>query len=817
LFKNHINIKRQRNRIPVRAKQLIVILLLGMVVINGYAQSAKEHYKQGLEAQKKSNFKEATKSFTSAINLKSDYTEAYFERANCNFNLKQFENALSDYIYLHRKSPLNENYIIKAALSYIELKRWAEAQTMFMKLESDEINLHIAEAKVKMALCKIMLRNFEEAVQYLSESLSIFADDDQIYFYKGIASDSLNDYQTAVICYTKSIEIIKQKLVKKSISTRNCDSLKCIYVVRLGNTQLSMFDYVSAKESYTQAIKLNPKRAELYLTRANICLQSNELNEALADLEICATLNLKTYSYYYTKARVLKKAGQFNLAIETLSQIVKKDTAFHAILLKGQCLESIGNFMEAQITYKEANKNVPLDKKKEMEAALKRIRNRVYELNRETDPPFFSIASPSLDLDKKIMVPKSYQFVEIKGKVNDKSLIKSILVNDLEADFERDSLNPEFRIKVNLFEKQYLKVKIVDVYSNITEQNFEFNRSEKNAPTHKLFLAYDEKAKEIYFDKSNEHSLLVSGRVDDESNIKRIMINNKTASFNIHESNPIFEVKIDVTHLDSINILIIDEYDNVSLSTYFINSKKAIAMAQNPMGKTWLIFIANSSYENFSTLAGPDKDLNQIRNAILQYQFDNIITKRNMTLSEMEKFFRIELRNLVKEQGVNSIMIWFAGHGKYTNETGYWLPVNAKKDDELSYYPIPYLRSNLTSYGKLLRNILIVSDACESGPSFSLTDEKVVDFECKFLASGNSNSAYVFSSTTNEKASDNSVFCETFADVLNSSTEECVPMSKIVKSVSAVVEKRQSQRCKYGKIKDIEINNSNFYFLKRAK
>jgi tetratricopeptide (TPR) repeat protein len=121
---------------------------------------------------------------------------------------------------------------------------------------------------------------------------------------------------------------------------------------------------------------------------------------------MCATLDLKTYTYYYTKARVLKKAGQFNLAIETLSPIVKMDTAFHAILLKGQCLESIGNFKEAQTTYKEASKNVPLDKKKEMEAALKRIRNRVYELNRETDPPFFSIASPSLDLDKKIMVPK---------------------------------------------------------------------------------------------------------------------------------------------------------------------------------------------------------------------------------------------------------------------------------------------------------------------------------------------------------------------------------------------------------------------------
>ena len=141
-----------------------------------------------------------------------------------------------------------------------------------------------------------------------------------------------------------------------------------------------------------------------------------------------------------------------------------------------------------------------------------------------------------------------------------------------------------------------------------------------------------------------------------------------------------------------------------------------------------------------------------MRDAILQYKFESIITKHNMTLSEMEKFFRIELRDLIKEQGVNSIMIWFAGHGKYTNETGYWLPVNAKKDDEISYYPIPYLRSNLNSYGKSLRNILIVSDACESGPAFSLTEEKLVDYDCQLLNSTNS-SAFVFSSTTNEKAS----------------------------------------------------------------
>lgn len=782
------------------------------------AQSAKEFYKSGIEAQKRNQCNEAIKKFTAAINLKPDITEAYLERANCNFKLKQFELALPDFIYLHRMAPLNENYIIKTALTYMELKRWPDAQSMFMKLEADDLNLHIAEAKVKMAQCKIMLKNYEEAVQYLSESISIFENDDQIFYYKGVASDSLNDFQTAAICYEKCIALVNQRVTKKNTSVQVGDSLKGIYLVRLGNTQMSMFDFRAAKDSYTAALKINPKQASLYLARATVSLQSNDLNDALTDLKSCETLNFKNYSYYFTKAKVLKKAGQFNQAIESLDQITVNDTAYQARLLKGQCLESIGKYEEAQTVYQAASKKVPKENQKEIEAALKRIRNRVYELKRESDAPFFTITTPALDIDKKLMISKSNQFVEIKGIVEDRSLIKSIQINEFEADFEKDSLNPSFRIKVNLMDKDYVKVRIVDIYSNTLEQNFECNRKEKNNPSHKLFMTYSEKEAEIYFDNTKEKTLLISGRVFDESSIKRIMVNNKTASFNPNESNPLFEVNIDVWHVDSIRILIIDEYDNVEVRSYYINAKKALEMAQNPMGKTWLIFIANANYENYSTLTGPEKDLNAIRNAVINYKFDHIIAKQNMTLSDMEKFFRIELRDLVKEQGVNSIMIWFAGHGKYTNETGYWLPVNAKKNDEITYYPIPYLRSSLSSYGKTLRNILIISDACESGPSFSLAQEEILNVDCNTLYAAQQNtSAYVFSSTTNEKASDNSVFCETFADLLNANTEKCLSLGSIVKAVSEVVEKRQNQRCKFGKIKDFSNNTGSFYFQRREK
>jgi tetratricopeptide (TPR) repeat protein len=687
-----------------------------------------------------------------------------------------------------------------------------------MKLEADDLNLHIAEAKVKMAQCKIMLKHFEEAVQYLSESISIFENDDQIYYYKGVASDSLKDYQTAALCYAKSILICDEKLLKKELNNQSYDSLKSIYLVNLAGTQMSMFDYTGAKDSYSKALKINPKKANLFLNRAIVYLQQNELNDALLDLRSCESIGLKNYTFYYIKAKVLKKAGQFNLAIDNLEYITKEDTAYHAKILKGQCLESIGKFEEAQLAYKAASVKVPNDKQKELDAALKRIRNRVYELKRENEAPVLSIRAPIIDIDNKLLIPKNLEFVEIKGQINDKSFIKSIYVNDIEAEFNKDSINPIFRIKLNLKDKEYLKFKIVDIYSNVTEQQYGFNRREKNKPSHKLFIAYSAKDKEIFFDKTKDKQLLISGRVDDESAIKRIMINNKTASFNLLDNNPIFEANIDISQSDSVKILIIDEYDNIEISTYYINSSKALEVAQNPMGKTWLVFIANSNYENYSTLTGPEKDLILVREALLNYKFDHIIVKQNMTLSEMEKFFRIELRDLVKEQGVNSIMLWFAGHGKYTNETGYWLPVNAKKEEEITYYPIPYLRSNLNSYGKLLRNILIVSDACESGPSFSLSDESIIDFDCNMIKSSvHNSSAFVFSSTTNEKASDNSVFCETFADLLNTNEDPCVAMSAIVKSVSSVVEKRQSQRCKYGKIKDMSNNNGSFYFIRREK
>ena len=161
-----------------------------------------------------------------------------------------------------------------------------------------------------------------------------------------------------------------------------------------------------------------------------------------------------------------------------------------------------------------------------------------------------------------------------------------------------------------------------------------------------------------------------------------------------------------------------DEFGNRSEIEYTLN-RDAQSFDDNPMGKTWAIFIENSDYESFASLEGPTKDVTMMRSALAKYQIHNVIHKKNMTKVELSKFFSIELRDMIRSNRVNSIcLIWYAGHGKYVNESGYWIPVDASRDDEFTYYNINALKASMQVYPDFLTHTLVITDACESGPSF---------------------------------------------------------------------------------------------------
>jgi hypothetical protein len=257
-----------------------------------------------------------------------------------------------------------------------------------------------------------------------------------------------------------------------------------------------------------------------------------------------------------------------------------------------------------------------------------------------------------------------------------------------------------------------------------------------------------------------------------------------------------------------------DIHGNKQETEFKLNREGAEIAANNPMGKTWVVFVENSSYETFASLDGPIKDVATIQRALANYQVHNVIHKKDMTKAEMERYFSIELRDLVKKNQVKSLLVWYAGHGKFINDVGYWIPVDAKRDDEFTYFNINGLKAGLQGYGDVVVHTLVVSDACESGPGFYTAMRSANEApSCDNSTVAGLKSAQVFSSAGYELAVDNSKFTSTFANTLLNNKNACVPIESIVKSVTAAVATETGQKPKFGKIQGLEDMNGTFFFI----
>ena len=232
-----------------------------------------------------------------------------------------------------------------------------------------------------------------------------------------------------------------------------------------------------------------------------------------------------------------------------------------------------------------------------------------------------------------------------------------------------------------------------------------------------------------------------------------------------------------------------------------------------PATETWVVFIENSDYKTFASINGPAKDVEVMKKALSGYVIDKVIHKKNMTKIQMEKFFSMELKTMLKENHVTSLLLWYAGHGKLVNETGYWIPVDASRDDEKTYYSTAVMKSALMSYCKDITHTLIVTDACDSGPSFyEAMRDPMPEITCD---EAQYKSSQTFISAGYDLAVQNSQFTQTFASTLSSNKEACIPIDKIVMKVSEAVVIKNKKLPKFARIGGFQDENGTFFFIKK--
>ena len=554
-----------------------------------------------------------------------------------------------------------------------------------------------------------------------------------------------------------------------------------------------------------------PNSKEIFYARSQVYSQKGDFQNAVNDITKVIVAEEKNSAAYFMRASYYQKLGQWQNAINDFNKCLSLDPKnSSSIIGRAYSYEQMNNFKAAIKDYETILKAGNNDVVKQM---LKTAKEKQFDQNRESNKPEVVLTNPKSE-GTNVKIAGNKAETIIKGLVKDASQIKSITVNDVAAEYSKDSINPTFAVKLNLATPKEITIVATDVYDNTQKTIFDVQRTETDPPIVALTTPYTSFDNEISLDNTNP-DLYIEGKVKDESLIESIIIDGVAASFPLQSLNPTFSAKVTIANKDKVTLVARDIYGNELKQVYKINRDGALAAQDNPMGNTWMIFIENTNYQNFPVLEGPAKDVILMKSALANYKVSKIVHKKDMTKTDLEKFFAIELRDLVKNNKINSLLIWYAGHGKFVNQTGYWIPIDAKTDDEFTYFNINNLKASMQSYSTIVHT-LVITDACESGPAFYLAmRDAPKEKRCENWEETKFKSAQVFSSAGYELAADISQFTKTFAATLNNNPNGCIAIEKIAEKVSAAVKQTAAQAPKLGRISGLEDEGGSFFFMKK--
>jgi tetratricopeptide (TPR) repeat protein len=776
----------------MKKRIFFVAIIIASISMNAIGQNAKKYYKAGSEFVESLRFEDAIVQFTSAIGLDPSNPEYYNERGHTYEILKKYPEARADYEKALVFEPKNSDYFVSMGSVSNKTGKFEEALG-FLNHASDleKRNVRIYTQKV---ITLIGLERYDQALK-VSDTAIVIKDTPMDYYYRGVIYRKMNN------------DPLAKKEFEKSISKD-----KALAEPRLALAELLIkSDPREAMAQCNEVIKNNDHNTDAYLVRSRIHMNNLDYPNAINDLSKNILIDPTFSAFYLFRGNCYQQFNQHTNAINDYSKYISlKADDPDAYFARAKSYEEILNFDKAMEDYMKITVLSEFDMK--ARKMLKEAQVRLFELNRETISPEITVMNPT-PVNDSIEIRGDKTEIMISGKIKDKSKIKSFLINNESVPIAEKSGSYEFFTNINVSGADKISLVAIDDYNNEKKLAYMLTRTEINPPSIALVAPYTSEEKQVFIDTPTPN-IAIQGKISDDSRIRSITIGDITASYRRDELNPSFTAILDISNINKFTVAVEDIYGNRSETEFILNREGAEIAANNPMGRTWAIFIENSSYETFASLDGPIKDISTMQRAIANYQFHNVIHKKDMTKAEMERYFNIELRDLVKKNQVKSLLVWYAGHGKFINDVGYWIPVDAKRDDEFTYFNINALKAGLQGYAEAVVHTLVISDACESGPSFYTASRSANDAPtCDNSLVAGAKSAQVFSSAGYELAVDNSKFTATFANTLVNNRNACIPIDVIVQSVTTAVSTDGGQKPKFGKIQGLEDMNGTFFFI----
>lgn len=460
-----------------------------------------------------------------------------------------------------------------------------------------------------------------------------------------------------------------------------------------------------------------------------------------------------------------------------------------------------------------------------------RVFNKYFELNRESIPPIIKLP-PSLislgDNNFVIKIDNSQKTISIPITVSDKSDLLLFKVNSVAIPLNQSNGSAEYLIKYasdSIQDTIYIEAE--DLYHNISMVRIKVNRILPENSVRLLLngVPYFDYGgvREVYINNAQSSAIELNGRLTTEFYINRLQINGTNAELSSKDnSNYDFSCALNVNSSDSVLrfCISIPDAEDIILS-YAVNCLDDINSRRQISGRTWAVIIDNSTYNNFSELKGAKNDAQALSALLCRYNVQKIIRKSNLKFDEMNRFLNFDLKKLLKNGKVNTLILWYAGHGKYVNaeDDSYWIPVDAENLGDLDhYFSLNSFKRTIQEFN-YLDNLLLISDACETGVSFmDVRRGNDVFTSCISYQPSIGKSYYVLTSAIDDKTSDVSIFAETFFDILNPSNSNagCLNLLTAASSLKENLSKRGKQ-VNFAPISGIECRKDKSFFIQTLK
>jgi len=685
--------------------------------------------KEGDTFRKAGELEKALEKYDLAVAVDPKLIKAFQARADVNELLGKKLEVAQDRRRIANLEPSEASFSTAAAKAFMELDSAATARALCdMALA---VNAKYMDALLTKTRACLALGDLDGAAKASDAALDQKGTTDT-YFMHGLVRSALRDYKMAESDLDRVIEW--NHMYEPAYVAQAEVQLK-LYEQYSGPT-MQMRTLEKAIEKCTVAMDLNPQSTAALFTRSKAYAYQKEYAKAIDDISRCMALGRTDKAVYYQRALYYSGYGQHQNAVNDLNKILVDDPKDVPVLLlraqgKEANLDMEGALKDLEIAQKAmvGDATYGQEDKRKIDEARTRIAHEVFEMNRESDAPSITVIKP-FRMGDVAQVSTSLAFVEVSGHVRDKSVLKSISVNGLNADFTKDEKDPEFVVSIPLAtDVTEIVVQATDAYDNFSSEVLKVERTEGLPPTIALTTPVMTGDREITLD-AGKNDVFLEGAVKDASLIRLIAVNGVNASYASDRNDPDFSIKVDLGGKDQFTLRAEDQFGNATELVYSVQRKAApVAVVKPPptegsptprtgtTGTTWVVYIDNSNYRNFPATQPSSADMGKLQKSFASYSVQKTISKKNLTKEQLERFFNIELRDLVRTNKVNTILVGYVGLGRSATGRSYWIPVDGKKDDIYSYYNYGSLKSLLENYSESVTNTLVVSKAAGTDPS----------------------------------------------------------------------------------------------------